>query len=1532
MFTKEGGLATPAEMLNESKVYRLGSTDNASVGLGGRRSDNPLKRKVSDDLPYGAYPLPVEVEGLGKIWHLPTEESKFHIKLPEAHSKIYAQPKQRVKRVVPTTTTETTRPGWNASTRSSTTGGSALKARKRIVRPPTFQLHGTVSSADALARLPQAEVTNGELAKRFAAEPVKAETKVVGASEVRREVIVCETSTHPRNIRAPVDCSPPEAIVGLVDTSDSGLPNAMYNYNPGNQTTTVFWEEWSLPVIKTHGSRPEVGVLPTLKNAPSLGWEHSDGERHTVRLPRGLVHQLQLVLIHQPLDSEYKNYKLMVARTHAVCLPLRLTPEQLTQTVSYAPVIAYHLTKNAAPAIQTLLDGRFTTPSLIPSSPGDIAASVLTTVAGAAITHTMAGAVGIALSAVTGIAIPLSITGYQVYNVLRRKWGLSGATVTPVLAGGDLASGITKATVCDPRQITRCFQHARAYDATKPTLVQAGPSVAGYTPLAFSSNAHNELASLKYRVLNPPGNPSESHMDEFVRFVKGNACHLFGGAVKVDPLPFDAWLAGCNSSPSVKARLRRAHTERVLASTYNNGPLKPADVKRYIRREYSIKQEKLALRSPAGVAAKAPRGIQAADPNFTITTGPFITALQGLIKSRWGLDSLAVFGPAVDVLSMGNLVAGCHQRFDHSGEDDFANYDASFREKILALEVWLCKRFGANESVQQLMAANIATRGITAHGWKYKAKGGRKSGDTYTTLMNSIVNALLHVYAFCRNQRSLTRAMSRHFTDAEWAYVRANLKMVVTGDDNLFFHNGPKIDFNAVFDPLGFSAVCHYKTRLVDLEFCSNHLLPCAEGHVFVPKAGRQLALSGWFVNIDPDDQQLHLDLLRGTALSGRHLVGFHPIIGPLYQRLLDFTPHAINVPVIEPWKMSTVRPDGKQLVLTATEETMHAVCERYHLSVTDVESAVRSIRALKTRNSNLDNHAVTIMCDYDVDGPEFIRKMAYDTFHKEVNFDSMIDTAGGSIVGDAAVLTVLDAVEGREEESRKRDRQFENDVFSVDESLVTTGFRVDDEYLRDLLLRQGVEPNPGPKGGQGRGRGGRSARGQRAPRRAAPRAPAPRKTRKLRSGKRLTQGVKGSGAYGLFGNIGRAIDTVTGGGDYAVTTNSLYSGQVTSAGPPVFVSHNKSGSGNTRIRHREPFLGAFSTPGVDFSLQSYTINPTNAELFPWLSGIAAQYEQFKIWGLIFEFVTNSATAVASTNTALGTVVMATQYNVLENAFTSKTQMEQYEFSVAGPPSNSLMHPVECAPSERSTNMLFCDLTTGGGDPRFSVLGKLNLATSGMQSASVIGEMWVTYDIELVKPRMANAVSNQGLYYHAYLNGAAAKADPNKYTAGGQKNVFGFLNSAGLVVAPDSNFEVTYALNGDVSSIDIGRKGEQVSGSFLIECTMSWWGVGSPPVSNAAIGFGVINGTVLTYFPSQTDTTWTGSLVQSQVFPVPGSISGILSTGAFSNTFRTVVQSTPGVADPMRVQLAYFGTDSGSLTPYYNTACELIVTQISGDD
>jgi len=256
-------------------------------------------------------------------------------------------------------------------------------------------------------------------------------------------------------------------------------------------------------------------------------------------------------------------------------------------------------------------------------------------------------------------------------------------------------------------------------------------------------------------------------------------------------------------------------------------------------------------------------------------------------------------------------------------------------------------------------------------------------------------------------------------------------------------------------------------------------------------------------------------------------------------------------------------------------------------------------------------------------------------------------------------------------------------------------------------------------------------------------------------------KGAQMGAKYGALGalagkGLGAGLAAVTGYGNYSVRSNSLSKVSTSVDMVPQFVKNDHS----IRVTHRE-FVKDLVVPNSPstFSLESFLINPANAVLFPWLATMARQYSQYKIHGMVFAYKTMSSDITAGG--ALGTVIMATNYNSIDRAFQSKIEMENSEFAVSTKPSMSLVHAIECDPKYSGLDVLYVRdpsyETLDTNDRRFYDYGRFQLATSGLPGTAgvTMGEIWVSYDIEFMKP----VIGGTGL--PAYVLGKTITSRPD---------------------------------------------------------------------------------------------------------------------------------------------------------------------------
>jgi len=229
---------------------------------------------------------------------------------------------------------------------------------------------------------------------------------------------------------------------------------------------------------------------------------------------------------------------------------------------------------------------------------------------------------------------------------------------------------------------------------------------------------------------------------------------------------------------------------------------------------------------------------------------------------------------------------------------------------------------------------------------------------------------------------------------------------------------------------------------------------------------------------------------------------------------------------------------------------------------------------------------------------------------------------------------------------------------------------------------------------------------------------------------------------------MGNFIGWIMGTGDYRTNFQS--------SGVPSFAK-----SESTVITHREYIKDIFSGVGSPsaFNIEKFPLNPGLSTTFPWLSAIASNYEEYELQGCVFEFKSNSGESVSSANTALGSVIMATMYDPTKLGFDTKQGMENYSFAQACKPSVSMLHAVELKKSLSPMKQLY--VRGSGVDPnedlRWTDFGNFFIATVGQQTTGVnLGELWVTYKVKLLKPRLPTTVGASGFIPGSFVTGAVS--------------------------------------------------------------------------------------------------------------------------------------------------------------------------------
>lgn len=210
------------------------------------------------------------------------------------------------------------------------------------------------------------------------------------------------------------------------------------------------------------------------------------------------------------------------------------------------------------------------------------------------------------------------------------------------------------------------------------------------------------------------------------------------------------------------------------------------------------------------------------------------------------------------------------------------------------------------------------------------------------------------------------------------------------------------------------------------------------------------------------------------------------------------------------------------------------------------------------------------------------------------------------------------------------------------------------------------------------------------------------------------------------------------GSGYYELVSNSLVDGggKVSSDNIRIVPAGNRE----VRIMYRE-YLGDVTAAAMGvFNVQSYTINPGLPQTFPWLSNISSSFDQYTLNGCLFEFKTTSSDYTS--NQALGSVIMATEYDVVDGPYTNKTDMLNSAYAQEAKPSISALHGIECAINDTPTTVKFTRddslVLPSSYDARDYDWGIFCIATQGgTQTADVtVGSLYIHYDITFRKEQV----------------------------------------------------------------------------------------------------------------------------------------------------------------------------------------------------
>lgn len=252
-----------------------------------------------------------------------------------------------------------------------------------------------------------------------------------------------------------------------------------------------------------------------------------------------------------------------------------------------------------------------------------------------------------------------------------------------------------------------------------------------------------------------------------------------------------------------------------------------------------------------------------------------------------------------------------------------------------------------------------------------------------------------------------------------------------------------------------------------------------------------------------------------------------------------------------------------------------------------------------------------------------------------------------------------------------------------------------------------------------------------------------------------------GEKAGGLAHYVGR----IFGSGDYELSSLPADNS---------FLQDTPDGFGTSdgfRIRNIEA-VNALAGDESEFILHdSYSLNPCNSTLCPWLSSQAANYQEYRWNGIVFIYVTEMSDAVVTGTGSLGYIGMSVNYDATSPPPSNKREALNSFWSIMTKPSKNYVSFLECSPAENPSRVLY---TWEGVDSPPATASQLyNLGTAycwggGQPSGTTeIGQLFVCYDITFLKPRLPRALATPAHSYYASFSAVSSATDvPTAYHFG----------------------------------------------------------------------------------------------------------------------------------------------------------------------
>lgn len=221
---------------------------------------------------------------------------------------------------------------------------------------------------------------------------------------------------------------------------------------------------------------------------------------------------------------------------------------------------------------------------------------------------------------------------------------------------------------------------------------------------------------------------------------------------------------------------------------------------------------------------------------------------------------------------------------------------------------------------------------------------------------------------------------------------------------------------------------------------------------------------------------------------------------------------------------------------------------------------------------------------------------------------------------------------------------------------------------------------------------------------------------------------------------VGQGVSKYLGRGAYS-SSNGLIKG---SKSTMPRMRNIKDETGTLVVTHRERLMDVYAPNDSGFHQDTFVVSPGIEKTFPWLSQIAANYEEYELVQCVFEYDGHSLVGINDTLEVQGSLIMATQMNVKDKPFRDRHEMERFPHASKCAQHGSMAHGVECDPRKIPGDGhkyirlggLAKDEDARDYDHAKFTIGQYNTPTELF--GKEIGQLYVYYTVKLIKPKIAS--------------------------------------------------------------------------------------------------------------------------------------------------------------------------------------------------